>query len=137
MKLIFAFIFVCISHISFGQIDSDTETKISKHGKKYFLKNYKNKRFTIDYDSIKYDQNFYIAYIGKNVEVYHFENLKKFIKGIRAFFPISLKKKVYQILKGNKIFWINNSSILLNENPKVTDLREVCGTVDKFNIEIV
>lgn len=122
---------------TFGQNDEDYNIKIVARGHMFFLKDSFKKRLSPNYDSIRYDNNFYFAFANKNIEVFTKEKAKLVLKRIRAIHPASFGSKVYQVLKGNKLFWFDKSFNLLNYDPKIISLRLVCGTVNDYTSEIL
>ncbi len=84
------------------------------------------------FDSVKIHRYFAFCYSGKNISIYSQATKQLVASNIRAYHKLSLFHSNYQLLKANKVIWLNINGEMLEKNPNEKVNREICGTVLSF-----
>lgn len=139
MKTINTLILILFTTLLFAQNNNRLNIEINTIGSQSFLSDDNTgKRISVNYDSIKQDDNYYFGYKKDMIVLFDKENGKQLLNKIRSIYTISEGEKVYQILKGNETFWINKNGKLLTMNPLIIpDFSLVCGTVNSYQSKLI
>jgi hypothetical protein len=120
-----------ISSEFYGQTNTnEVYSEIGQENGKYYLMDFSGDSISSGYDSISKDMNYYFAFKKNRIDVYSKIDAKLIFKQIRAVHLVNNTSNIYQVIKDNNLYWVDENHKLLNKNPNKYEQVGICGSVD-------